>query len=215
MIVNELVTGIIVIVIAYLLGSIPFAYIVTRLVSGQDIRKLGSGNVGGNNVYRHVGLTAAIPVALFDVAKGTAAVATAHWLLEVPLFEPNIYIFLAASAAVVGHIWSIYLKFTGGNGLSATIGVLSILMPWETLIVVALIIILKFVTRNLVLATNISLLTVPIFVWFIEKDMIYVVFCVVLVVVLILNFIPTARKALVEAGNRQNLLTDLLRRNKR
>ena len=215
MIVNELVTGIIVIVIAYLLGSIPFAYIVTRLVSGQDIRKLGSGNVGGNNVYRHVGLTAAIPVALFDVAKGTAAVATAHWLLEVPLFEPNIYIFLAASAAVVGHIWSIYLKFTGGNGLSATIGVLSILMPWETLIVVALIIILKFVTRNLVLATNISLLTVPIFVWFIEKDMIYVVFCVVLVVVLILNFIPTARKALVKAGNRQNLLTDLLRRNKR
>ncbi len=215
MIVNELVTGIIVIVIAYLLGSIPFAYIVTRFVSGQDIRKLGSGNVGGNNVYRHVGLTAAIPVALFDVAKGTAAVATAHWLLEVPLFEPNIYIFLAAIAAVVGHIWSIYLKFRGGNGLSATIGVLSILMPWETLIVVALIIILKFVTRNLVLATNISLLTVPIFVWFIEKDMIYVVFCLVLVVVLILNFIPTARKALVKAGNRQNLLTDLLRRNKR
>ncbi len=215
MIVNELVTGIIVIVIAYLLGSIPFAYIVTRFVSGQDIRKLGSGNVSGNNVYRHVGLTAAIPVALFDVAKGTAAVATAHWLLEVPLFEPNIYIFLAAIAAVVGHIWSIYLKFRGGNGLSATIGVLSILMPWETLIVVALIIILKFVTRNLVLATNISLLTVPIFVWFIEKDMIYVVFCLVLVVVLILNFIPTARKALVKAGNRQNLLTDLLRRNKR
>ncbi len=215
MIVNELVTGIIVIVIAYLLGSIPFAYIVTRFVSGQDIRKLGSGNVGGNNVYRHVGLTAAIPVALFDVAKGTAAVATAHWLLEVPLFEPNIYIFLAAIAAVVGHIWSIYLKFRGGNGLSATIGVLSILMPWETLIVVALIIILKFVTRNLVLATNISLLTVPIFVWFIEKDMIYVVFCLVLVVVLILNFIPTVRKALVKAGNRQNLLTDLLRRNKR
>lgn len=215
MIVNELVTGIIVIAIAYLLGSIPFAYIVTCFVSGQDIRKLGSGNVGGNNVYRHVGLMAAIPVALFDVAKGTAAVAIAHWLLRVPLFEPNIYIFLAAIAAVVGHIWSIYLRFTGGNGLSATIGVLSILMPWETLIVVALIIILKFITRNLVLATNISLLTVPVFVWFIENDIIYVVFCLVLVVILILNFIPTAKKALVKAGSRQNLFTDLLRRNKR
>ena len=129
MIVNEVITGFVAIIIAYLLGSIPAAYIVTRLATGKDIRRLGSGNVGGNNVYRHVGLRAAIPVAIFDVGKGTAAVAIAHWLLDAPLYEPHLFVLLSGIAVVAGHMWSVYLKFSGGNGLSATIGALAIIMP--------------------------------------------------------------------------------------
>ena len=214
MIVNEVLTGIIAIIIAYLLGSIPFAYIFTRLMTGRDIRQLGSGNVGGNNVYGQVGLKAAIPVAIFDVGKGTAAVAIAHWLLDVPMYEPQIFILLSGIAAVAGHMWSIYLKFTGGNGLSATIGVLAFLLPWELLIVIALLLILTAITRNLVLSVNISLLSVPISAWFLEKEWMYVGFCLVLIVMLVLNFIPTAKAALVKAGTGKNLVDDLLRRDK-
>ena len=215
MIVNEVLTGIIAVIIAYLLGSIPFAYIFTRLMTGKDIRQLGSGNVGGNNVYGQVGLKVAIPVAIFDVGKGTAAVAIAHWLLDVPMYEPQIFILLSGIAAVAGHMWSIYLKFTGGNGLSATIGVLAFLLPWELLIVIALLLVLTAITRNLVLSVNISLLSVPISAWFLEKEWMYVGFCLVLIVMLVLNFIPTAKAALVKAGTGKNLVDDLLRKDKR
>ena len=210
-----MVNEIIAVVLGYLLGSIPSAYIVTRLATGKDIRKLGSGNVGGNNVFREVGLKAAIPVTIFDVGKGTAAVAIAHWLLRVPLHEPQLFVLLAGIAAVAGHMWSAYLKFTGGNGLSATIGVLAIVMPWELLIVIALLLVLTAITRNLVLSVNISLLSVPISAWFLEKEWLYVGFSIVVMIMLVLNFIPTARAALVKAGSRKNLFDELLRRNKR
>jgi len=215
MIVNEIITGVIAIIIAYLLGSIPFAYIFTRLVSGKDIRKLGSGNVGGNNVFQEVGLKAAIPTAIFDVGKGAAAVAIAHWLLNVPLHEPQLFVLLAGIAAVAGHTWSIYLKFTGGNGLSATIGALAILMPWELLIVIGLLLILTAITRNLVLSINISLLSVPISAWFLEREWLYVGFCIILIIMLVLNFIPTARAALAKAGTKETLLAEVLRKDKK
>ena len=142
MIVNSITIGIIAIIIGYLLASIPSAYIITRLVKGKDIRKLGSGNVGANNVSRELGKKAAIPVVIFDVGKGAASVAIAHWLLNIPLHEPQFFILLTGIAAVAGHIWPIYLKFTGGNGLSPTIGVLAIVMPRELLIAMAIIILL-------------------------------------------------------------------------
>ena len=214
MLVNETVTGLIAIIIAYLLGSIPAAYIVTRLVTGKDIRRLGSGNAGANNVYRNVGLRAAIPVAIFDVGKGTAAVTIAHRLLDVPLFEPRLFVLLAGIAAVAGHMWSAYLKFSGGNGLSATIGALAIIMPWELLIVIALLLVLKVITHNLVLSTNISLLSVPISSWFLEREWLYVGFCIVLIIMLVLNFTPQFKSDLAQAGSRRNLINELFRRGK-
>jgi glycerol-3-phosphate acyltransferase PlsY len=215
MIVNESITGFIAIIIAYLIGSIPFAYIFTRLVSGKDIRQLGSGNAGGNNVLQEVGLRAAIPTAFFDVGKGALAVAIAHWLLDVPLHEPELFVLLAGIAAIAGHMWSVYLRFRGGNGLSATIGALAVLLPWELLIVLGLLLVLTVITRNLVLSINISLFSVPLSAWFLEKEWLYVGFAIVVMIMLVLNFIPTARAAVVKAGNRTNLVDETLRRNKR
>jgi glycerol-3-phosphate acyltransferase PlsY len=215
MIVNEIITGFVAIVIAYLLGSIPVAYIVTRLVTGKDIRRLGSGNVGSNNVYRHVGLIAAIPVVILDLGKGTAAVAIAHWLLDAPLFEPHLLVLLSGIAAVAGHMWPIYLKFSGGNGLSPTIGALAIIMPWELLIVIALLLTLKVITRNLILSVNISLLSVPISAWFLEKEWLYVGFSIIVMIMLVLNFIPQIKADLARAGSCKNLFNELLRREKR
>jgi glycerol-3-phosphate acyltransferase PlsY len=215
MIVNEATTGLLAIIIAYLLGSINSAYIVTRLVTGKDIRKLGGGNAGGRNVFREVGLGAAIPVAIFDIGKGAASVAIAHWLLDVPLFEINPFILLAGLAAVAGHMWSVYLKFTGANGLAATIGVLAILMPWALLVIFGIMFILTAITRNPVLSLNIGLLSMPVSAWFLEKSWLPVVFSIVLIIILVLNFIPIARTALVRAGSGKNLAAQLLRKNSR
>ena len=125
MIVNDVVTGIIAIIIGYLLGSIPSAYIATRLVSSKDIRQLGGGNVGGLNVYREVGPWPALIAGIVDVGKGAAAVAIAYWLFALPAT----FVMLAGIASVVGHNWMVFLKFSGGKGMGATFGALAILLP--------------------------------------------------------------------------------------
>ena len=108
MMVNEVIA----IVIGYLLGSIPSAYIATRLATGRDIRQMGGGNVGGLNTYREVGAIPALAVGIVDIGKGVAAVAIAYWLLDVP----QLFVVLAGLAAVVGHTWMVFLKFRGGGG---------------------------------------------------------------------------------------------------
>ncbi len=205
-----IVNGVIGLVVAYLLGSIPSAYIITRLATGKDIRRLGGGNVGARNVFHEVGLWAAIIVSVFDVGKGAAAVVIAGWLLG----APQLFVLAAALAAVAGHMWPIYLKFTGGNGLATTLGVLSVLMTRELLIALAMTVILIVITRNPVLAVNISLLSVPVSAWFMEKSGLFVVFSVVLLLILVLNFLPTFRAALAEAGSKENFFDELLRREK-
>jgi glycerol-3-phosphate acyltransferase PlsY len=204
----------IVVVIGYLLGSIPSAYIAARLVRGTDIRQLGGGNVGALNTFQQVGRRAGIAVATFDMAKGSAAVAIAHWLLRVPLYEPHPFVLLAGIAAIAGHIWSIYLKFTGGNGLATTVGVLAVLMPRELLIVLAITLILAFVTRNIVLAINIGLVSVPISAWWLEKSGLLVIFFIAVLLMLILHFLPTAIAAISRAGGKKRLFDELLRRNR-
>ena len=199
--------GVIAVVIAYLLGSFPAAYIITRLATGKDIRKLAGGNAGVRNVYREVGLRAAIPVAILDVGKGVVAVAIANWVLV----APPLFVVLAALAAVAGHIWSVYLRFSGGNGLSVTIGVLSLMMTRELLIVLAIMLVLTVITRNPILSLNIGLLSLPVSGWFLGKSWLDVIFPILLILMLLLNFLPTAKAALAQAGSKEKLLAELLR----
>lgn len=215
MVVNEVVSGIIAIFAAYLVGSFPSGYVVTRLVTGKDIRQLGSGNVGANNVFGQVGPMAGITVGIIDISKGAAAVAIAHTIMDIPLFEPGLYLVLAGLAAVVGHIWPVYLKFVGGNGLAVTIGTLIILMPLELGIFCALLLILWTITRNLILSVYISMVSVPVSAWFLLKDYRYTGYGIVLILLLVFAFLPTAKAALVKAGGKGNLFAELLRRERR
>ncbi len=206
-----IINGVIAVIIAYLLGSVPATYIITRLAMGKDIRQLGGGNVGARNVFREVGLGPAIIVGIFDIGKGAAAVALAHWLLD----APPLFVLLAGLAAIAGHMWSIYLKFNGGNGLATTIGVLSVLMTRELLIALAITLLLMVITRNTVLSVNISLLlSVPVSAWFVEKSWLLVGFSLTIAVLLILHFLPTAKAALAKAGSKETLLAELLWSNK-
>ena len=130
------------IVIAYLLGSIPSAYIIGRL-RGLDIRRIGDRNVGTFNVFRHVGLAGGIATLIADVGKGALAIVVAK-LLSVH----ELVVFGAGVAAVIGHNWPVFLRFRGGRGLAVVIGVLLALLPREMLIAAALGIAVLFATRS-------------------------------------------------------------------
>jgi len=212
LIINEPVTGILAILIGYLLGSVNSAYIVTRLIKGEDIRKLGGGNAGGRNVFRSIGFWPAVPVIIWDLGKGAGSVAIACWLLNVPIYEVNIYVLLTGIAAIAGHMWSVYLKFTGGNGLAAAIGALALIIPWSLLIVFGIMGFLSLLTKNPVLSLNIALLSLPVSSWFLEKEWLLVFFSITIIIMMILNFLPTALAALADAGGMQHLVRQLLRK---
>ena len=184
------VNGVIAVIVAYLLGSIPSAYIVTRLQTGQDIRKLGRGNVGAYNVLKEVGLKQALAVIILDALKGASAVYFIPSILDVPL----LFVLAAGLAAVVGHIWPVFLKFRGGKGLATTLGVLSVLMTRDLVIALAISILLVVITHNPVLSLNLSLLSVPVSAWLLEGSMLLVVFSLILALILVLNFLSTANK---------------------
>lgn len=226
MVVNEFVSGSIAIVIAYLLGAVPVAYIITRIFTGKDIRRLGGGNIGARNVFQEIGWAAGVATGIFDIGKGAAAVFIAIKLLGVPAWwftdvpaewlssVPTYFVLAAGLAVVVGHIWPVYLRFSGGRGLSPAIGVLAILMTRELLLAFALTLVILFLIRNPVLSVNIGLLTVPLTGWYMEKSWLLVGFTVILLVVMAVHFVPTARAALKKAGGWNHLIDELLRREK-
>src|SRR5947199_4767350 len=112
------------IVAAYLIGSIPFALILARRWGASDLRLVGSGNLGAANVMRASGVTAGLLVALLDMAKGAASV----WLAE-RVGTGAALPAAAGLAAIVGHIYPVWLRFRGGKGVATACGVFSILTP--------------------------------------------------------------------------------------
>lgn len=197
-----MVNGIIAVVLGYLLGSIPSAYIATRVATGKDIRQLGGGNVGGLNTYREVGAIPALAVAIADLGKGAAAVAIAYWLLgALPLF-----VMLAGLAAAIGHMWMLFLKFSGGKGMGVTFGALAILMPvygyWYGFLILLGIVAVPFIfTRNVALAMGVGLLFLPLIIWLITHSELATVLAVILGVLIGIKFLPTARVAWANSKN--------------
>ncbi|MBI4795450.1 MAG: glycerol-3-phosphate 1-O-acyltransferase PlsY [Deltaproteobacteria bacterium] len=116
--------------LAYLLGSIPFGLVVSRLLGGPDPRVLGSGNLGTANLYRVLGLKAAILTFLGDTLKGTLPVLLAgFWLAPLGAWREGA-VAVVGGAAVLGHVFPVYLKFKGGKGVATAFGVVAALAPW-------------------------------------------------------------------------------------
>ncbi len=116
--------------VGYLLGSIPFAFLAVRLTGGGDIRRIGSGNVGATNTMRARGWKVALAVAVLDVGKGVGAVL----LMRQATADP-VWLTAAGLAAVVGHCFPVWLKFSGGKGVATGAGVFAVLAPAATVVV--------------------------------------------------------------------------------
>jgi glycerol-3-phosphate acyltransferase PlsY len=120
-------------VLAYLVGSIPSGLLVARVLGGPDPRRQGSGNLGAANVYRLLGRKAGSLTLLGDMAKGALPVALARLTLTSAGAWQDMAVALVAAAAVIGHVFPIYLGFKGGKAVATTFGVVAVLAPWAAL----------------------------------------------------------------------------------
>lgn len=140
----------------YLLGSIPFALLVARRVGGVDVRFAGSGNVGATNVLRTTNRQAALIVVLLDLAKGSAAV----WMAAA-LGAGDAGRAATGLAAVLGHIYPVWLRFRGGKGVAVTCGAFTVLAPLATGIAVVLFSAIIWITRYVSLGSLTAVLALP------------------------------------------------------
>lgn len=191
------------IIIGYLLGSVPFAYIASRLKKGADIRQVGGGNVGALNTLREIGLLPGLVVLIADIAKGSAAVLIAVWL-DLPL----IWIFVAGFAAVIGHNWPIFLKFKGGKGAATTIGVLLALSPAEFAISFAIMAIVIVITSNVRLAIVVGLALLPLIIWQFNGSGMLIAYSLALPLFLLIRSLPSFREAVANTGDKRGLIFD-------
>ncbi len=121
------------VVLAYLLGSIPTGLLVARLLGGPDPRGQGSGNLGAANVFRQLGRKGGALTLLGDMAKGALPVALALvWLTPLGAWQET-GVALVGAAAVLGHVFPVYLGFKGGKAVATTFGVVAVLAPWAAL----------------------------------------------------------------------------------
>jgi len=154
-----------IIVAAYLLGSIPTGYLLMRFVRKQDIRTIGSGNIGATNVLRSGAKGLGAATFLLDVLKGVAAVKTGIWLahLGFPPIPPHNAAALAALCAVLGHMFPIWLGLRGGKGVATAFGVFLVLAPYAALGALAVFIVVFALARYVSLASIASAVAFPLF----------------------------------------------------
>ena len=170
------------IIIGYLLGSIPTAYIVGRLRKGVDIRDIGSRNMGAANVMREIGIREGILVVVIDIAKGAGAILVAQ-----TLDTSELWVFGAGFAAVVGHNFPVFAGFRGGRGTATIIGIFLVLASQSALVTLVIVVIPFFVTLRFQAAVLIGVALgfvgfalLPLFIWLLEGSLMLV--CYVLAI---------------------------------
>ena len=153
-------TRILVVIVAYLIGSIPFGYLIVRGKAGADIRETGSGGTGATNVSRRVGKVAGVVTLVLDALKGAAAV-----LIAGAVSGDDWVIAAAAIAVLVGHIFPVWLGFRGGKGVATGAGVFFVIAPVALLLAGIVFLAIVFLTRYVSLGSMVAAATIPLFVW--------------------------------------------------
>ena len=149
--------------VAYLLGSIPFGYLLVRIFRKEDIRATGSGNIGATNVARSGAKGLGILTLLLDLGKGLLAVLLARHLAPGTPGFPSDLAVAAAVAAVVGHVFPVWLGFKGGKGVATALGVFLALTPWVALAAVVVFLLVVALSRIVSLASIVAAIALPIF----------------------------------------------------
>lgn len=153
------------IILSYLLGSISFSYLITRLIKGVDIRDYGSGNAGATNTLRVLGKGPGVLVFLLDALKGMGAVGIGY------LFNGDQLAMVACGiAAIVGHNWPVFLRFRGGKGIATTVGVTAVLVFYAALIAGVFAILFIAITRYVSLGSLVYASFIPIILLFMNHS---------------------------------------------
>ena len=153
----------IILLFCYLLGAIPFGYLLTRQSTGLNIMEHGSGNIGSTNVGRIAGKHIALRVQVLDMLKGLLPVAILLFLnWEAIIYLPDYYIFLAAFATIFGHNFSLFLRFRGGKGVNTTLGATILLAPLEVFCAVSIYFIVKKLLKYVSVGSIALAITLPI-----------------------------------------------------
>lgn len=198
---NTVLLTILALVIAYLLGSIPSAYIAGRLRKGIDIRTIGTKNMGAMNSFYQLGFATGLMVLLADVFKGVLALAIARWM-----GLPEFCVYLAGLFAILGHNYTIWLRFHGGKGGATLIVIFVFLMPWGIPIGLSIFGLLMLITKFPTLSYGIALGCFPFIAWLINGDGGLVTYSILMLLMPLLHYIPRIKQIYSRAGNTKDAI---------
>ncbi len=208
----SLIIKILLILLAYLIGSIPSSVWIGKSFYDIDVREHGSGNAGFTNTVRVLGWKAGLPVFLIDILKGYLAVSTVRLFnLYIPGTEDFVnYQLILGACAVMGHIFPIYVGFKGGKGVATLLGLLLAIQPQPTLICIGIFAIFFFTTRYVSLSSMIAGISFPILIIFVFKTTIssLVIFSMIVSILLLL----THQKNIERLLNREESRARIVRR---
>ena len=218
------------IIVSYFVGAIPTAYLVGRAIKGVDIRQIGSQNMGAMNTFYTVGFWPGMLVLVCDIGKGMLALLLAY-LTAVLLFivPSNLVVpveMTAGVAVIAGHNFPVFLKFKGGKGGAAAIGVLAFLLAWVNwvdlfgikipipyglLIYLGSFLLLMLITRWPTFSYGISFIAFPLLAWFVYRDPGLTIYTICIALVPILMYIPRIKQILGKSGG--NVKRAIFRKN--
>jgi glycerol-3-phosphate acyltransferase PlsY len=199
--------GILSIIIGNLLGSIPTAYIVSRIRRGIDIRTVGTGNMGAANVMREIGTREGIFVCLIDILKGAGAI-----LIAQALNISELWVLGSGFAALVGHNFPLFAGLRGGRGTATCIGIFLVLAPKATLVTLGMVVIPFFTTRKFTAAILIGFALaclgftlLPLSIWLLEGSLMLVCYILAIDVFMVVRNLPFIRQILAK-GTKNDIM---------
>lgn len=169
--------------LSYLIGAIPFGLIVGKVFWNIDLRKYGSKNIGATNAWRTIGKSAGFLIFLLDMLKGVLGVYIC--ILLSPEYTTNIFPILGGIFVILGHTYSIFLKFSGGKGVATGLGVILILMPKVTIIIFLVWFLITYFTRYVSLASITAAFLVPILSYLLNYSVTYTYFGILIAILVI------------------------------
>ena len=196
------------VLLGYLIGSFPTSFLMARALKGIDIRQVGSGNAGATNVLRSVGKVPALITLLVDVFKGmfVVTVAANFFYPYIENLDYDFYRSFLGLAAVCGHIWPIWLKFTGGKGVATTLGVAIGLAPIVLLPSLVIWLVIFFTTNYVSLASILALIAFPIIAIAFGQPLYLVLVSTVVCSISIVKHRDNIKRLLKGQENKTNLL---------
>ncbi|TFB08076.1 glycerol-3-phosphate 1-O-acyltransferase PlsY [Candidatus Atribacteria bacterium MT.SAG.1] len=169
---------VLIIISCYLLGSIPFGYIVGKLFKKVDIRELGSGNIGASNAFRILGPSLASLILIGDIGKGILSI----YLVRYFNIDNLLILTIAGLVVICGHDWSLFLGFKGGKGIATTFGVVFALNPTISILAVTIWVIVLIITKYTSLSSILAMISILVFTILFKQPYEYIVFSAIIIV---------------------------------